>query len=177
MLMPSEHNAIDALRRRVQRLMSFFEDTSLPLTDNPADWYAYLAQFKDELGNIHNAIGLIATLLAKEYLTSHFDIRLFDAAEKAQGAPGFDIDVRTSQGQRIVGEIKATHPYKADDLGAAQASSFSKDAGKLLRTEADFKFFFLTDRETFDVMGRPKYRRMFSGAKVVHLPSGDEIAA
>ena len=105
------------------------------------------------------------------------DVRPFDAAEKAQGAPGLDIDETTSKHQRVIAEIKTTHPYKEDDLGAQQIDSFKKDAAKLKAERAEHKFFFVTDRATFEVMKKRRYRDLFEGIRVVLLPSGEEIAA
>ncbi len=115
------------------------------MSDNPVDWFGYLAQFKDELGNFDNQVSFVATLLAKSFLMANFDLITFDAAEKAQGAPGLDIDTKTNNGHRIIAEIKTTHPYKKDDLGANQIANFKKDAEKLHQGSSDVKFFFVTD--------------------------------
>jgi hypothetical protein len=121
-------------------------------------------------------VSFFATLLARAYLHAHLDIRPFDAAAKAQGAPGLDIDELTKGGERIIAEIKTTHPYLRDDLGAQQKTTFSKDATKLRKENAQHKFFFLTDKDTFAVMKKLKYRALFQGVRVVLLPSGEELS-
>jgi hypothetical protein len=175
MLTTNEQKAINNLRGQISRLVSFFSKYGPPLSDSPVDWYSYLAQLKEELGNVNNQISFVATLLAKTYLMANFDLYPFDAATKAQGAPGLDIDVETKTGQRIIAEIKTTHPYKENDLGANQLESFQKDAEKLHRTNADIKFFFVTDSQTFSIMNKTKYISMFSNITIVHLLSGAEI--
>jgi hypothetical protein len=177
MLSANEGSAIQELRRRLIRLASYLATKCPPQSDCPVEWYGFLAGLKDELGNLNNGVSLIATLLAKDYLVSRLSLAPFDAAAKAQGASGLDIDERTREGARVIAEIKTTHPYKADDLGAQQASSFKKDASKLRNTKAEHKFFFVTDSTTFEVMKKPKYRSMFDGIRVVLLPSGAEVTA
>ena len=176
-LSPNERNAVGECRSRVRRLSAFFAANAPPESDEPQDWLAYLARFKDELGNVNNDLGLFATLVAEDYLVRVMDVRPFDAAAKPQGAPGLDIDERTKSGDRVIAEIKTTHPYTQGDLGAQQASTFEKDPKKLAREAAPHKFFFLTDAATFAVMRKPKYRNMFKGVRIVLLPSGEEIAA
>jgi hypothetical protein len=105
------------------------------------------------------------------------DLLPFDAAEKAQGAPGLDIDVRTTSVARVIAEIKTTHPYKENDLGSQQDNTFRKDANKLRDQSAEQKFFFVTDRNTFEVMRKAKYRELFRGVRIVLLPCGEEIDA
>lgn len=175
MLTTKEQTAISNLRNLITCLSSFFLQNKPPSSDNPADWFEYLAQFKDELGNFDNQVSFVATLLAKSFLLANFDLITFDAAEKAQGAPGLDIDTKTKNGQRIIAEIKTTHPYKKDDLGANQVANFKKDAEKLHQGSADFKFFFVTDSLTFEVMKKAKYRSLFSNITIVYLPSGEKI--
>jgi hypothetical protein len=177
MLTPKEQIAINNLRDLISCLTSFFSQNSPPLSDDSIDWYNYLVQFKDKLGNVNNQISFVATLLAKSYLMDHFDLIDFDAAAKAQGAPGLDIDAKTKRDQHIIAEIKTTHPYKDNDLGAQQIESFQKDAKKLHQANADIKFFFVTDSQTFALMKETKYRSMFSNINIVYLLSGEKITA
>jgi hypothetical protein len=69
-----------------------------------------------------------------------------------QGAPGIDIDVETSEGHRIVAEIKTTVPYKPSDFGGKQAESFKNDFAKLVEAEAAHKFLFVTDSRAFSAL-------------------------
>lgn len=133
-------------------------------------WFEYLAQVKAIQGNINNDISFIACLMAKDYLVSRFNIGMFDIAAKPQGAPGLDIDLITSEGEHIIAEIKATVPYSGakNDLGANQRKTFEHDFDKLNRTQAHHKFFFVTDRATFNIV-QQKYASQVPGVKVVLL--------
>jgi hypothetical protein len=123
-----ERNAIQQTRQQIIRLGAFFAKNPPPEADTAAEWFSYLASFKEELGNINNDVSFFATLLAQAYLLEHLDVRPFDAAAKAQGAPGLDIDEQTNGGERIIAEIKTTHPYLEIDLGAQLKTTFVKDA-------------------------------------------------
>lgn len=131
-----ERSTIQQTRQRIMRLGAFFAENPLPEADTAAEWFVYLAIFKEELGNINNDVSFFATLLAQAYLLQHVDIRPFDAAAKARGAPGLDIDEQTKGGERIIAEIKTTHPYRGDDLGAHQKGAFANDAAKLQKENA-----------------------------------------
>jgi len=138
--------------------------------------YAYLARMKEIQGNTDNGVSLVACLMAKEYLNRDLDMIPFDAAAKPQGAPGLDIDERTTAGARVVAEIKTTVPYGTNDLGAAQKNSFERDFAKLNAALGSNRYFFVTERRTFDLV-RAKYARKIPGVKVVLLPSGESFVA
>jgi hypothetical protein len=108
--------------------------------------------------------------MAKNYLAQRFDIKEFDISIKPQGAPGLDIDLKTANDERIIGEIKTTVPYSGakSDLGAKQKETFKHDFDKLNTTAAHHKFFFVTDRATFEVVQR-RYIEQIPGVKVVLL--------
>ncbi len=114
--------------------------------------------------------------MAKDYLAKKFRLHPFDAAAKAQGAPGLDIDVQTLDGQRVIGEIKTTTPYLPNDFGAQQRSAFEKDFEKLTTTAADHRFLFVTDRTTFGIIRR-RYADRLPGVVIVLLTTGDEHQA
>src|SRR5271166_4986649 len=99
-------------------------------------------------------------------------MRPFDVGLKPQGAPGLDIDEQTIDGRRVVAEIKTTTPYSLTDLGSQQRASFVGDFKKLNAAAADLKFFFVTDRSSFELM-RMKYARQIPGVRIVLLPEGD----
>jgi len=136
----------------------------------------FISAFRKIQGNISNDGSFIATLLAKQFLNSKFGVN-FDAAEKPQGAPGIDIDVRTSEGHRIVAEIKTTVPYRVSDFGAQQAASFKKDFAKLAASDAAHKFLFVTDSSAFSALKGDKYTKLMPGVRIVHLITGQEHTA
>lgn len=135
-------------------------------------WYEFLSELRDIQGNASNDLSFVATLLAKIYLSKHFEIS-FCAAEKPQGAPGIDIDCRTPTGERVVAEIKTTKPYQLADFGAQQAAMFKKDFEKLAAADAKHKILFVTEPRAFEVLKKPKYLNLMSGVRIVLLKTGE----
>ncbi len=173
MLTERERLYCSEIAHRIQRVRDFLNANHLTEPPHPAHWHAFLSELRHIQGNIHNAGSFIATLLAKQYLCSRFPVD-FDAAEKAQGAMGMDIDVQTEDGQRIVGEIKTTVPYLATDFGAQQVASLKKDFVKLSASNAAHKFLFVTDSHAFSVLRKDKYMHQTPGVCIVQLITGEE---
>ena len=146
----NEKTGVSGIVERLKNLLVFLSDQTLDESlESEQDLdrlFGVLAQSKAIQGNSNNDISLTACLLAKRYLAENYDIGNFDAAAKPQGAPGLDIDLITSHGVHIIGEIKTTVPYSGanGDLGANQKKSFEADFAKLAETKADHKFFFVT---------------------------------
>lgn len=177
MLSPAERDYVEEMTRRLAQMRSFLAERPIPTPEEASAWYQYLASLKNIQGNANNDVSFAATLMAKTYLRAKFQCHSFDAAEKAQGAPGLDIDIWLPDKRRLVAEIKTTVPYKSNDLGAQQKAMFEKDFLKLASTKAAVKLFFLTERRTFDLMRASKYRSKLAGIRVVLLPQGEEITA
>lgn len=173
-LTENEQAYLDYILSRVDALRDHLNRTNLDLDADLGAWLTAISELRAIQGNISNDVSFLATLMVKQYLTERFPIEPFDAAEKAQGAPGLDIDITTADGKRIVGEIKTTVPYQAErrDLGAAQRSSFQKDFKKLNEAEAAHKFFFVTDPLTYEIM-HERYVSEIPGVEVVLLPEGN----
>jgi len=172
-----EINGLQNIKNRIEQVRSYLIAKGLPKLEDVAGWYNFLADIKSIQGNFNNDISFLATLMAKQYLEKKYGLSGFNAAEKAQGAPGLDIDVKLPNGKRLVAEIKTTSPYKPNDLGAQQKNTFKKDFVKLANAKADIKLFFLTEQRTFNLMRIPKYRSELSDVTVVHLPTGEEFSA
>jgi len=172
-----EINCLQNIRNRIEQVRSYLIAKDLPNFEDIADWYNFLADIKSIQGNFNNDISFLATLMAKQYLEKKYSLLDFNAAEKAQSAPGLDIDVQLADGRRLVAEIKTTVPYKPNDLGSQQKNTFNKDFSKLSNAKADIKLFFLTEQRTFDLMQNLKYRSKLSHITVVLLPSGEEFLA
>jgi hypothetical protein len=119
-------------------------------------------------GNANNDLSFLSCLLAKQYLVEHHVEVSFDAAAKAQGASGLDIDVRTTTGERIVGEVKTVEPYQPNDFGAQQKASFQADFEKLRSATATFKYLFVTSKRAHDMLTR-KHRNDLAGITLVLL--------
>lgn len=176
MLSTHEHEMMKDIERRLNAMRVQLAK-EIPLLENSAAWYAYLAELKEIQGNANIDVSFVATLLAKQYLAKRFGLTSFDAAEKRQGARGIDIDVKFPDGRRLVAEIKTTNPYKVNDLGSNQQEEFEKDFFKLASAIADVKLFLVTDPRTFDLMKRPKYQSMLKQVTVVLLTTGEEFPA
>lgn len=169
----NEDAYIAQIRDKIDALQRMLNERSLP-DDNaaPIVWHAYLAEMKKISGHGNNDLTFVAGLMAKEYLYRRFSMRPFDAALKPMGATGLDIDERTVDGQRIVGGVKTTTPDKNGKVQANQRLSFLKDFAKLAATDADHKFFFVTDPTTFRVVVDRNVNDL-SGVTVVQLTTGE----
>jgi hypothetical protein len=168
---PGEQGYLHKLAKRLITLQNFLN--SLDVKDDLAidQWFEWLAQIKEIQGNSNNDISFTACLMAKAYLIREFgEIDDFDVSAKPQGAPGLDIDIQTRAGKRIIGEIKTTVPYSGarSDLGAQQKDAFQKDFAKLNNTPADYKYFFVTDATTYNIVKR-KYAHQIPGVEIIQL--------
>ncbi len=54
---------------------------------------------------------------------------------------------------------------------------FEKDFVKLMVAKADVKLFFLTERRTFHLMSKAKYRSKLPCVLIVLLPDAEELVA
>jgi hypothetical protein len=176
MLTEREHRYCTEIKARIAQARAFLLADDLPECPEPKSLFQLLARLREIQGNVSNDVSFAATLLAKEYLSARFSIT-FDAAEKPQGAPGIDIDVVTSSGERIIAEIKTTVPYQLSDFGAQQAASFKKDFVKLAGATAMHKFLFVTDKRAYVALQKPKYLAQIPGVRVVNLITGEEFVA
>jgi hypothetical protein len=170
----NEQGQLAAVQQRIEDLRVHLSEHPGPQADAPVhEWFAFLASIKAIVGNASNDASLLACLMAKHWLCRELPMQPFDVAFKPQGAPGLDIDAKTIDGERVVGEIKTTTPYHGHDLGAAQKLTFVKDFRKLEEAVAVHKFFFVTDEATFDVVQR-RYLDQLPGSTVVLLEGRDE---
>jgi len=134
MLMELETRYCIDIAERVSCMRAFLNDYALAEPPDATQWYPFLSELRRIQGNLSSDVSFVATHLAKQFLSSRFEVE-FDAADKPQGAPGIDIDIRTADGKRIVGKIKTMVPYQATDFGAQQAADFKKDFAKLAVAE------------------------------------------
>lgn len=176
MLTENERRYCSEIADRVSQMREFLNKNVLVEPPQPIEWHSFLSRLRKIQGNLSNYGSFIATLLAKQYLFSKFGVG-FDAAEKPQGASGIDIDIETSEGHRIVSEIKTTVPYQVTDFGANQANAFKKDFAKLAASEARYKYLFVTDSAAFSALQKDKYTKLMPGVRIVHLLTGEEHAA
>lgn len=167
----AEARFCDLIRHKDHALRRFLEDNTLPADVDARSWLDYLAGIKSVLGNLNNDLSFVSTLLIKKYLNERFGIADFDAAGKAQGAAGVDIEARTETGQTIVGELKTTKPYQPG-FGAAQRASVIKDLTRLAQSPADYKIMFVIDADAFSALCRPIFASRAPGVEIVDLVTG-----
>jgi len=172
-----EQNACKNIVQRMLQVRSYLEENDFPALNDILAWYDFLTDIKTIQGNFNNDVSFLATMLAKQYLEENYDLENFNAADKPQGAPGLDIDIYLPDGRRLIAEIKTTIPYKPNDLGAQQVNTFEKDFLKLGEAQAEIKLFFLTEKRTFELMKKPKYRSQLRNVHIILLPIGEEFIA
>lgn len=166
-LINNEKSELIKSLKKIDNLKEFLYSNDID-KDDIYKLYKYFNKIKDILGIFNTDISYISCLMAKEYLSSRFDLNNFDVSEKSQSAPGIDIVVYTKDSQKIIAEIKTTIPYKITDFGANQIDSLRKDFAKLKNTEANFKFMFVTEESAYNVLNK-KYIKDLDGIYLVLL--------
>ncbi|MGN6285504.1 MAG: hypothetical protein ACTHM2_10175 [Afipia sp.] len=171
-LTAAESRFCELIRQKDHTLRSYLDSNRLPNSMDARDWLSYLTGIKSALGNLSNDLGFIATLLIKNYLQKRFGgVVDFDAAAKPQGAAGVDIDVRTTDGRTIIGELKTTKPYQPG-FGAAQRTAIIKDLTRLAASAADYRFMFVVDSDAFSALCKPSLATRAPGVEIVDLVTG-----
>jgi hypothetical protein len=155
-------NIINLLKNNL--LNNKFDNNNL----NLEYWYNYLNNIKDIIGNFNEKLSFISCLLAKKYLMEIYKIENFDVALKSQSATGLDIDINTIDGKRIIAEIKTTNALNENNLGAKQKESICEDLNKLKNKVADYKYLFLTEVNTYNIVKR-NYEEKYKDIKIIIL--------
>ncbi|MGB9105805.1 MAG: hypothetical protein WCC59_13675 [Terriglobales bacterium] len=168
----AEERFCQSIRAKDITLRSFLEREHLSEPVDAERWLRYLTGIKNSLGNLNNDIGFVATLLVKAYLNRRFGVADFDAAGKAQGAPGIDIAARTDDGKTVVGELKTTKPYQPG-FGAAQRASLLKDLARLASITADHRLMFVVDPDAYRALCKRPFSSEAPGVEIVDLVSGN----
>jgi hypothetical protein len=168
-LTAAERRYLDAILVKDAALRSLL--TSSAPSNNPLKLLAYLTAVKNTLGNLNNDVSFVASLLVKPFLRQRFGIE-FDAAFKPQGASGPDVDCALPDGKRVVGEIKTTKPYQAG-FGAAQKKEIRKDLMRLANSDAQHRFMFVTDTESYRTICGKAFAAGVPGVEVVNVVTGD----
>jgi hypothetical protein len=160
---------MNSIKEKIKKLKSFLNENDFGNDKNNFElYYQILNEIKNITGNIYNDLSFISCLLAEKYLMKHHNFSLLDITTKAQGAPGLDIDEITIDGERVIGEIKTTYPYKKKRLGSNQKKSFKNDFKKLSENDAKYKYFFLTEEKTFEIV-KEKYLDYLEDVNIVLL--------
>jgi len=165
---PGEQRALNALQSKLRALGDV-----LPAEGGkePADLNTVFAAFellRRALGNLDNDISFLACLRAKRHLAAihgEFDC---DVSVKHQNAAGVDIEARTAAGSKIVAEIKTMRPVgPGGDFGANQAKQVRQDLERLRRSEAEHKYFCVTDATAATALRRARYANDVAGVTVL----------
>jgi hypothetical protein len=167
----SEQHFCEIIRKKDRVLRDFLRESTLPDHIDAQTWLTYLTGIKSALGNLNNDLAFVATLLVKHYLQDRFGISDFDAAGKAQGAAGVDIEAVTKDGKPIVGELKTTKPYQPA-FGAQQRTMMLKDLKRLAASDATHRFMFVADPDAFTALCKPAFANRVPGVEIVDLVTG-----
>ena len=170
-LSKEEMNYIDILSEKIDKVREFLTEKMSSDFSNESliEQYQMMKDVRRVIGNIDNDLSFLGCLLIKELLYQRHSFAELNMALKPQGSPGLDVEETTIDGKKIIGELKTTFPYKEYDLGANQKSNFMKDFEKLQHNVADYKYFFVTESKTFDIV-REKYSQYLKGINLVLLP-------
>ena len=153
---------------KMYKLKDYFNTENIDKLDKIENIYNFFVNFKKIQGNINNSISYIACLLAKEYLLKKHNLVKMDMSIKPQGANGLDIDENLENGKRIIGEIKTIYPLCKNDFGSAQRKSFRNDFKKLNNTNADYKYLFVTEKESYELLNS-KYKTEIKDVFIVKI--------
>ena len=118
-------------------------------------------ELKEIFGNMGNDIHYLALHLANTFLRKNHHAAV-DFGKPA-GSAGLDIEL-----EDIVGEIKTTIPHLSHDFGAAQKREITKDLDRLETSSAKYKYFFVVNHKTEQIV-KAKYIRNYPSVKVVNL--------
>jgi hypothetical protein len=160
----------EGIRTKDRALRDLLKTNELSDPVDADQWLSHLCKMKALLGNVNNDVSFLATLIVKRYLSERFGIE-FDAAAKAQGAPGIDIEAKTKDGQSVVGELKTTTPYQPG-FGAQQKVSIRKDLARLANHSADHRIMFVIDADTYRTICTKIFSSTAPGVEIVDLVTG-----
>lgn len=164
---PGEQRVLNDLNRKLQALRDVVpvEGGREPDLDVV---FANFETLRRALGNLDNDLSLLACLRAKRHLAKLHGVLACDVSTKHQNAAGFDIETQTPAGDTIVAEIKTMRPVgQRGDFGANQAKQVRQDLDRLRRSEAQHKYFCVTDPMAADALRRPRYANDVAGVTVL----------
>jgi flagellin-specific chaperone FliS len=168
LLTENEKKQLNDVFKIINKLKIYLNENNLDQPAKIKDIYKYIIGIKNIQGNFSNSISFISCLLAKNYLINNHNIKDIDVGLKPQSANGLDINEITEDGKKIIAEIKTIYPYGNKDFGAAQKDGFRKDFEKLNNTRADYKYLFVTEERTFEILNM-KYKNELKDVKIILL--------
>jgi len=111
-------------------------------------------------------LSYVACIMAQNFLAKEFG-EIIDITNKSQGANGLDVD-RVIKGKRVIAEIKTTNPCNGNNFGSNQITNIKKDINRLEKEEADYKYFFVTNKQTEELI-KEKILKRSSDIKIINL--------
>lgn len=154
--------SILGINKKLERIKAFIEKENFQVRDD--DIKSAVVKFmelKEIVGNIGNDIHFLALHLADSFLNKKHNVRV--DLSKTSGSPGLDIEL-----EDIAAEIKTTIPYLPHDFGAAQKREIGKDLERLEYTSAEYKYFFVVNNKTEQIL-RSKYAQHYPSVQIVNL--------
>lgn len=171
-IMPHEKAYLEKIADKDVALRVFLQRHSVTEDASLEGRFEYLTNLKELIGNFHNDISFLATLMAKCFLEQKFGPINLDAGEKPQGAPGPDIGIELPDGRFVHCEIKTTKPYQPG-FGAQHKAMIKKDLIKLTDSKSDLKFMMVTDQNAYETLIGPSYSNLAKGIVIVNLLDGE----
>ena len=106
---------------------------------------------KDLLGNLGSVINFLTLQKAKLFLEKKFNQNIPDILLKDVNTPGMKINFSLNNGKRVIAEAKTTTPI-GQTFGSKQREEISKVLDKLICSEADYKYLFVTNEDTARIL-------------------------
>lgn len=166
-----EKSELEKTMEKLNSIRSFLNGVKTENRDGIDVYEAFneYKRFKEKVSNYNSDMAYISCLMAKEWLINKFGGKIDDVSKKPQAANGFDIDINMDAG-RIIAEIKNTVPCKKDGgFGAQQMKSINHDLDKLKGETAKYKFFFVTDLRSYEILNGENYNCKIENIELVLL--------
>lgn len=153
---------LKSINNKTKKLIEFLDNHSIQLdSENVSNVIQNFLELKNILGNLDMDIHFLAAHLANSFLKKEHQ-KSIDLS-KPVGSSGLDVEL-----PEIVGEIKTTRPYCEKDFGAKQKETIRKDLDRLENSDKKFKYFFVIDTKTEQIL-KEKYRKDYPSVKIVNL--------
>jgi len=169
-----EFGMTDKNNERINEIEKKLEEISKIIISNKGkkvekniySFFENLEKIKQLLGNFDMDLSYVACIMAQNFLAKEFG-EIIDITNKSQGANGLDLD-RVIKGKRVIAEIKTTNPCNGNNFGSNQITNIKKDINRLEKEEADYKYFFVTNKQTEELI-KEKILKRSSDIKIINL--------
>lgn len=153
---------LERINGKIKKLATFLNNEDLLVKNNNiTEMLKKFMNLKQIIGNLDMDIHFLASHIANSFLEKKHGITI--DLTKPGGSAGFDIKT-----EQVVGEIKTTIPYNKNDFGANQKKTIQKDLRRLEESDREFKYFFVTNQKTEQILIE-KYSRKYPSVKIANL--------